>query len=448
MPKIVRWLSFITVLASVSGPLAAQETGHDQALGPDPLAGPGRISLHRLDGASAPLPGSPDGAALAGRLHWGTAAAASDKRADPTLERLLDLDKSESDMASNGGFADIDLGGVGGVLLGFVQNRWTEQHGMEAARETVLSGGADLQVHLGGAPVSVASELAFYNADRGGETAGMDVAASNLGYALKLESPRAAGTVGYGMLFEYYGEGFRPHGRKVDPDQMRLRLDGSWQTVGGLVLSGYAGRAITDFGADKPTDKWLGGLTLGRKVDLAFLHGLDLSLGLDMERHRREGEGAASLRRGIRLALTAPLAAGLRGSIKLHTKRFDEGADDADKTETGLDAGFGRDIRLFGFGGRASAGLIVRSTAKDDGTVLEQGARAEASLGRGGGRLDLRGSLLSRSAEDHRLGRKLAVRWSRRVGDYSVGVEVEHRQGVGDDDEAAYLAGLFVTGTF
>ncbi len=433
---------------SLSAPLAAQDAGHDLALGPDPLAGFGRISLHRLDGATTSLPGSPDGAALAGRLHWGTAAAALDKRADPTLERLLDLDKSESDMASNGGFADIDLGQAGGVLLGFVENRWTEQHGMEAARETVLSGGADLRFHLGGALVEVDSELSFYNADRGGEAESMDVAASNLGYALKLESLRAGSTVGYGLLFEYYGAGFRPHGRKVDPDQMRLRVDGSWQTVGGLVLSGYAGRAIADFGADTPTEKWLGGLTFGRKVDLPFLRGLDLSMGLDMERHRREGEGAASLRRGVRIGLTAPLAAGIRGYIKLNAKQFDEISDDADKTETGLDAGFGRDIRLFGFGGRASAGLIVRSTAKDDGTVLEQGARAEASLGRGGGRLGLRGSLLSRSAEDHRLGRKLAVRWSRHVGDYSVGVEVEHRQSVGDDDEAAYLAGLFVTGTF
>ncbi|MCG8690760.1 MAG: hypothetical protein MI806_06090 [Minwuiales bacterium] len=448
MSRTVRSLSLAAVVALSSGPLAAQESGHDLALGPDPIAGSGSLTLHRLDGAPAPLPGSPDGEPLAGRLHWGTAAAAADKRADPTLERLLDLDNSESDMASNGGFADIDLGGIGGVLLGFVQNRWTEQHGMAAARETVLSGGADLQFHLGGTPVSIASELAFYNADRGGEAQDMDVAASNLGYALKLESPRGAGAAGYGLLFEYYGEGFRPHGRKVDPDQMRLRLDGSWLTVGGIVLSGYAGRAVTGLDADAPTEKWRGGLSLGRKLDLSFLSGLDLSVGLDVERHSKADEGAASLRRGVRFGLTAPLTAGFRGRIKLHAKQFDEASDDADKTETGIDAGFDRGVRLFGFDGHASAGFVVRSTAGEEGPVLEQGARVEATLGRGVDRLDLRGSLLSRSAEDHRLGRKLAVRWSRHVGGYSIGLEAEHRHGVGDDDEAAYLAGLFVTGAF
>ncbi len=307
-------------------------------------------------------------------------------------------------------------------------------------------------IQIGACPLALEGELGYFNGDHNGDTTPADgQATDDSGIFLQLSDHMPDHPLSYRISFERYGKDFQPTGTAIAPNRRILESHAGWRFNSGLHLRGR----IVSYRDNLENENYTDTNTVGVNLAGPFWRQQQLSGTLDAFVTESESQDLSTdqLSRTIRLNLYRPIAHGISGRMGGYWQDVNNRpAGTSSQTTKQADFGLTLPIKLGGFTGRISPGIVLRTIAADDGDTWEPGANISANINHGSHNFDIHTGITRQDPDNSRTVDRLScgMAYGFKTGRHNIGVEMDINDRWPDPGESteAYRLGLFWTIAF
>ena len=189
----------------------------------------------------------------------------------------------------SGGSILVEDPALGSLIVNVVHNYREARDFTPEQEQIVTSAAVEIPFELGGQILTFESELGFFTGEHafseGRDSDGTGVFAELRGRSRDLP-------LDYSLLYERYGEDYRPNGATIVPDRESAELHTGWRFDNGLRLRGRAQRFVDGLESTNPIESYVGGLNLTGPL----ANGLIPNLSLQSDAFVRSIDDADGLR--------------------------------------------------------------------------------------------------------------------------------------------------------
>lgn len=334
------------------------------------------------------------------------------------------------------------------VIANLIYNYRAADGNVRQRNQVVGSLAGEKRLEIAGHHLTAEAEVGQFAADYapGAGTAGNR---TDLGLFASLDGYDSSSPLTYGVLFERYGQDYRPNGGVVASARQSVEARAGWRFDNGLLLRGRGQHYIDALDSGNETHTWTTGLNLSGPVAQTLVAGASGSVDMFYSRSgnqfRSVDSDSFSSRADISLPVldTANLRVGLNGQV--FTDR-----NGVDTRSGGLSLGLDQPFSLAGWQGVVAPELFVRDRSGLS-SQTDTGAGLNLTLARNGHSLDFSASLASQDAGFSggvdTWTSSLAGRYLLHRGQHTLGLESEYhsRDTSPGADTASWKVGLFYT---
>lgn len=209
--------------------------------------------------------------------------------------------------------------------------------------------------------ITFEGELDYFNGDHDGITGaasgrGRDDNAVYIQLRGRSELPLT-----YRLLFEEYGQDYRPNGAAVSPDRRTGEAHVGWRFDSGISLRGRLQHFKDGVETSNPSDTYTTGITISGPLFKSLVNDLSGSINAYIQDVENRSKSSNSTTQTVSANFSKPLIAGWNGNIDLFYQDVDNHSQTTNDTVT-RQVGLGVDhsIRFFGLEGNIRPGILMR----------------------------------------------------------------------------------------
>lgn len=210
---------------------------------------------------------------------------------------------------------------------------------------------------VGSQDLDFETELAFFSGEY--DDGGSLVDSEDKGYYVQFGSH--AQQLNYRLLFEQYGEDFRPAGGALTPDHRAVEGHAGWIFTSGIRLRGRVQSFRDNLESNNPLDTDLAGLSLSGPL----WHGSSLHVGIDAFAQKREDrtQTLETETRNISINLNQPITSRLSARGGVIWTATDDRLNDVVSINRQLKVAVDARFSAWGWHGTFSPGVILRDVS-------------------------------------------------------------------------------------